>query len=232
VTITLNESMSLRDAKTLVHFEAMQMQMSLDLLHAEAHRAELKILTKKVAFVEKGKVPVQNEVAAWKKLDLDLDEDETAFTGINLMKLEAQLGALYKRAITRAAEALQKSEADERKRSLSKDELTKNLLAKTPKEHLEDAIGDAVIQKLKAYGITKVSKVQHQSKRWTTDSASLAVQSLQSRPITMDVVAKAIEPKNGLSPPGGGVVNKGKGKAEGKGNNHGKGKGKRKTKGR
>lgn len=206
---------TLREAKSMIHMTALKAQKEIDKKIISLQRDELRKVTKKDHFVQRGLEMFKQQANDWAILDLDLDDDETDVRGISEKNLIARMFTIYKKTVDKiAADVKRKAEADSKKVK-SKADLIAKLSRTPPADLLNQAIDDRIAAAMKTRKHTKPADQ-------TIDSATLFV-AAQDNNMDANAVSRSLPsnfglPKNGTSPAkGGGKAGKGKAKGRGKG---------------
>jgi len=222
---TFENCPTIRDAKAMIHRNAMYMQWNLDLQIMQAQRLQLKEYCKKENFVNRAAAANTARISTWKELDLDLSDDELEITGVSDEQLTAKLVVLFKKVLEQAAAEKRAIEKAKSTSATKKEKLRDKLAQKSPEEHFNMAIDE----KLQAI----LGKGKGKGKDFQVNHSAIAAASIRSGVVDNAVVEVNIgsyedqTSKNGLSPTmSGGTINPAKSRGKGKGKSEAKGKGK------
>ena len=198
---------------------------------AQAKRAELRIYTSRRTFIERCKLPHDEQPDQFEILDLDLGDggEDTATTskGVDSKILEAKLVQIYDVTAKKILARIKAKEDSDKAKGLNKEKLAKDIAAQSKHTLFDNAVDYKVNSILKdKHLIKKVTTPKIDGKVVDMSGVYLKASENDGEVSRTDVLALCKEsPKNGVSPTkGGGKSSKGKGDyPDTKGNGRGKG---------
>ena len=196
----------------------------MDLQLAKKQREDLGTTTRKSTFVDRCLQTRSTHSELWKKLDLELEEDDPEIKGMSVESLTAKATVIYKRTVDKAASSLKAKKDLETRKAAQRDRVLEQMVKKSPQDFLNEAIDQRIAAASKA--MPKPSKAAFRAPPGLPiDAASAFVSASSNANMTKDDVAAFVS----ANPRGS---DKGKGRGAGKSpSSRGRGRG-RSTRGR